>query len=170
VSARVERAPNPRYLPAMPATARDDLVRQTRETLAGVIEDRDATNIKRCLDLLRQLGEEQMTEQDDAAIKLLVDLNCVPTALYRHFDKAGLLLYAGVSMNVTGRTAQHETSSAWFAQVETIKLEWFESRQAALMAEERAIKTEKPLHNVIFNGKANARAQERAPREILPAR
>ena len=71
------------------------------------------------------------------------------TALYRHFDAEGRLLYVGVAANPLRRLAQHEKHAAWFGAVAEIKIEWFASRPKALRAELSAIGKEQPLHNVV---------------------
>lgn len=78
------------------------------------------------------------------------------TALYRHFDAAGQLLYVGVSLCAFQRTRQHGQSAPWFEDVTRIDIEWFASRSLAEAAEWRAIRNEKPLHNQTFNRKTPA--------------
>lgn len=154
----------------MPAVTRESLIAEARQNLGLAIQGRNAKAINGATDLLYRLGEDRFTEQDDAAIKLLAELDAVPTALYRHFDHEGRLLYIGVSMTVTGRTAQHETYAPWFQQIDHIKLEWFGSRSSAMRAEKYAIKSEKPLHNVIFN-KGNGHDPEKlSPRTVRAGR
>lgn len=36
------------------------------------------------------------------------------TYLYRHYDKAGILLYVGISCNVLLRTDEHNNAAPWF--------------------------------------------------------
>jgi hypothetical protein len=69
------------------------------------------------------------------------------TALYRHFDADGLLLYVGISLSPTYRLSQHGDASPWFQQIKTVDIEWFPSRVAALDAERLAIQREGPVHN-----------------------
>lgn len=76
------------------------------------------------------------------------------TALYRHFDSAGRLLYVGVSLMALYRTIQHRKGAPWFADVATITIKQFPTRKAALAAEQRAIRNERPLHNQAMNGPA----------------
>lgn len=73
--------------------------------------------------------------------------------LYRHFDKDGKLLYVGVSLSAVARLAQHRDSSAWFEKIETVKIERFESREAAIHAERNAILLEHPVHNISRPGR-----------------
>lgn len=70
------------------------------------------------------------------------------TALYRHFDASGALLYVGISVQPLIRLAAHVWSSMWAADVATVKIEWFETRTAAEHAEWAAIKNEAPRCNV----------------------
>lgn len=71
------------------------------------------------------------------------------TALYRHYDANGNLLYVGVSSCPVKRTYQHSLSSHWYNKIFQITIEWFETRSEAIEAEEAAIKNEEPLHNVM---------------------
>lgn len=68
-------------------------------------------------------------------------------ALYRHFNKAGILLYVGISSSFMNRTANHRANAHWFEEIARIDVEWFASREAALWAEDVAIRQENPLHN-----------------------
>lgn len=74
-----------------------------------------------------------------------------PTTLYRHYDADGTLLYVGVSMTLLWRLTKHRKGSRWWRQVATIKVEHFDTRAAALAAELRAIKEERPKFNTHHN-------------------
>lgn len=67
-------------------------------------------------------------------------------AVYRMFDRAGGLLYIGI----TGRSRRfgEHSDKSWFLLVATITLEWHPTQEAAYWAERRAIFAEKPLYNV----------------------
>lgn len=69
------------------------------------------------------------------------------TALYRHFDAGGQLLYVGISLSAVQRLAQHKTGSEWFPKIARVDIEWLPSRAIALRAEAAAIERENPLHN-----------------------
>jgi predicted DNA-binding transcriptional regulator AlpA len=71
-----------------------------------------------------------------------------PTCLYRHFDSSGALLYVGISLNALVRMSRHSRDSRWFDRVATITVERFPTRQEALLAERKAVATEKPPFNV----------------------
>ena len=79
------------------------------------------------------------------------------TALYRHFDAAGRLLYVGISLSAVQRLGQHRDNTHWFEAIASVSIEWLPSRAEALEAERRAITTEHPAHNV-----QHARAEQAA--------
>lgn len=69
--------------------------------------------------------------------------------LYRHFDASGRLLYIGVSLNAFARLAQHKAASHWYATVASMTIENFPTREDLMLAETEAIRTERPLHNIV---------------------
>lgn len=81
------------------------------------------------------------------------------TALYRHFDKDGKLLYVGISKHAISRLSQHEREKHWSNNICSVTIEYFETRKTALQAEERAIRIENPIYNIQHN-----------KREIAPVR
>jgi predicted GIY-YIG superfamily endonuclease len=94
-------------------------------------------------------------------------MNTEKTALYRHWDSSGALLYVGVSWSVVTRTAQHASKKAWFSQVVNISVEWFPSREMAESAERAAIIRERPKYNSTWNRAPvthTPRQPERRPR------
>lgn len=76
--------------------------------------------------------------------------------LYRHFDKKGRLLYVGVSLSVLHRSLWHRHKSNWYGRIATITVQWFKTRKAAIKAEGRAIRAEKPAHNIMGYRHSNA--------------
>lgn len=66
--------------------------------------------------------------------------------VYRHFDKEGKLLYVGLSNSHLARLASHKRS-AWFQKIKTVTVDGFETRKDAGIAEQVAIKSEKPIYN-----------------------
>jgi excinuclease UvrABC nuclease subunit len=68
------------------------------------------------------------------------------TALYRHFDAFGRLLYVGISLGVLHRLAGHKQSH-WSNEIADVKVEYFATRDAAIAAEATAIKAERPAYN-----------------------
>lgn len=73
------------------------------------------------------------------------------TDLYRYFDKNHNLLYVGISNNALNRQSQHKHSAPWFHLYESMTRESFNSRNDAIQAEKLAIKSEKPLYNIVHN-------------------
>lgn len=72
-----------------------------------------------------------------------------PTALYRAFDEAGVLLYVGITNAPERRWREHVGAKPWWkTEVRNIDVEWFDSRTEAARAESRAVSTERPLHNL----------------------
>lgn len=72
----------------------------------------------------------------------------IPTALYRLFDSAGVLLYVGISDNLKVRFADHAASKPWWPDVARRTIELHTVRSAAEAAEDAAIKAEHPVHNL----------------------
>lgn len=75
-----------------------------------------------------------------------------PTDLYRHFDQAGKLLYVGISISAVGRLAAHAQRSRWTHLVARVEITKYPSRKAALIAEEVAIRDERPEFNIRVRG------------------
>lgn len=94
-----------------------------------------------------------------------------PTALYRHFDKAGTLLYVGVSFDPLHRFKQHcGDNKCWVDDIASMTLERFDNRFEALQAEKRAIKNELPKYNIAHNAfppLTNGPKRNRKPKPIL---
>ena len=70
------------------------------------------------------------------------------TALYRHFDADGALLYVGISNNPFYRLSKHSKTSSWSEEIARIDVEWLGSLEDAQAAERQAIKSEGPKHNL----------------------
>jgi predicted GIY-YIG superfamily endonuclease/DNA-binding XRE family transcriptional regulator len=69
------------------------------------------------------------------------------TALYRHFDAEGRLIYVGVSANPTRRMWEHRCRTDWAAETVRSETFWYPTRPEALAAEREAIAKEMPLAN-----------------------
>jgi hypothetical protein len=67
--------------------------------------------------------------------------------LYRHYDHIGELLYVGISLDVLARQRKHLHGADWRAQICSIMVEPFASRDEALAAEQIAITDEFPKYN-----------------------
>ena len=92
-----------------------------------------------------------MTELEARELDFELENDLVRTALYRHFDKNGNLLYVGVSLNAIERTISHRDKSHWYNDIARIEIEWHHSRSAAYYHQKQAIQCEHPRYNVRDN-------------------
>lgn len=78
--------------------------------------------------------------------------------LYRFYDGADRLLYVGISVNAALRSKDHSKEKAWWPEVARMEVEHLavSTRSEAEAIEKAAIVTERPLHNVVHNGRAVA--------------
>jgi hypothetical protein len=70
-----------------------------------------------------------------------------PTALYRLYDAAEVLLYVGIGQHPDVRFGQHARDKPWWPQVARREIEWLDDRASAERAEAVAIRAENPEHN-----------------------
>lgn len=73
------------------------------------------------------------------------------TALYRFYDADGRLLYVGITKNLKQRWYHHSVSQLWWPAVSRKEVEWWDTREAASVAEREAIRAERPLYNAAGN-------------------
>lgn len=104
--------------------------------------------------LSKRLGIDPIPDcpSRQAADSKSAELNQTPpdqTALYRHYDSAGSLLYVGISVNALVRLSQHKNKSPWARLISTITIENFDTRQQAQDAEKLAIQVERPIANIV---------------------
>lgn len=69
------------------------------------------------------------------------------SALYRHFDADGRLLYVGIATDPYARADQHRHRSRWHRFSARMEVEWREDRESAERAEAAAIVSEEPVFN-----------------------
>ena len=81
------------------------------------------------------------------------DLSLTPTDLYRLYDTNGVLLYVGISNRWPSRMKQHTKDKQWFNSVGKVEISHYCTRREAEAAEKAAIKSERPIHNVLHNKK-----------------
>lgn len=93
-----------------------------------------------------------MSDIDRSLLRRLADMH----AVYRMFDQDGRLLYVGSTKNPGGRFGGH-LEKRWFLQVVSISLEWFPTKAAAVLAENRAIQSEHPRLNVAGTTRSGCR-------------
>lgn len=72
-----------------------------------------------------------------------------PHILYRFYDRTGVLLYVGITVDFETRMAAHSKDKAWWSQVDrkATHVEYHDCRRDALDAERDAIRAERPVHN-----------------------
>ena len=69
------------------------------------------------------------------------------TALYRHFNEHGILLYVGISSDHHLRFQSHLKAAEWKERITKVTIERFSTREEAHAAEIAAIENEEPLWN-----------------------
>jgi predicted GIY-YIG superfamily endonuclease len=80
------------------------------------------------------------------------DLFAKRTALYRLYAKeTGKLLYVGITTNPNTRFKEHAADKPWWTDVDqpNTQIAWYKNRRQAMVAEEKAIKSEGPVFNVV---------------------
>ena len=78
-------------------------------------------------------------------------MSAEPTHLYRWYGEGDTLLYVGISRSALKRAMEHATEKDWWLGVTHSTVKLYPSRSAALKAEEEAIKSERPRHNIVHN-------------------
>jgi predicted GIY-YIG superfamily endonuclease len=83
-------------------------------------------------------------------------------AVYRFYAADETLLYVGATDNVMKRLIAHKARHGrWFKAIAWIKVDHFDTRMEALAAEEIAITTENPQHNILkSNGHKSRKDRE----------
>jgi len=70
-----------------------------------------------------------------------------PTDVYRFYDRAGELLYVGLSCSIAARVGAHRHEHGWWSEVKWIEVEHLPSRDAAAQQEKRLIAWLVPRYN-----------------------
>jgi len=83
--------------------------------------------------------------------------------VYRFFDDAGDLLYVGSTWQPHLRWVDHQRKS-WFLEAATITVEHFDDVEQMKRAEQRAIRTERPRHNIAGCSRSS-QDQDESPKE-----
>jgi len=74
-----------------------------------------------------------------------------PCDLYRIFDIDGRLLYIGITVDFNRRMWQHSLTQPWWDEAEHFFKDSYSTRREAVKAEANAIRSERPLYNVMMN-------------------
>lgn len=101
---------------------------------------------------------------DPRAIQRAADMH----AVYRMYDGQERLLYVGCTGNIGRRITEHALKR-WFPLVDTIKLEWFPTQDAAYLAEVRAIRHEHPQYNKADREPPRGKPASAGARHRVPA-
>ena len=86
------------------------------------------------------------------------------TTLYRFHDASGGLLYVGITGRSVRRWCEHAATKPWWNDVAKVTVEHFTDRPAAINAEARAIKQERPAHNVVHSTTRTAAGKSKPTR------
>lgn len=70
-----------------------------------------------------------------------------PCSLCRHYDERDVLLYVGITGDVSTRTKSHARRSDWSRYAVRFTGQWFPDRSTAEAAEQSAIVSERPVFN-----------------------
>jgi predicted GIY-YIG superfamily endonuclease len=74
-------------------------------------------------------------------------LGCSPTSTRRWNVPKPQALYVGISADPGKRFAQHRSDKPWWGDIRSMTVQPMATREAALEAEQEAIKNERPIHN-----------------------
>lgn len=125
------------------------IVHRTRRADARLHDDRlsyyahwECSNSSPDAVLLAEVGDRDMCYICKYAQQPLV---------YRFYDVAVRVIYIGATDSFAARQQAHERSSEWWPDVASIRLERFPTYSHALVAERRAIRAERPVHNIAHN-------------------
>lgn len=88
------------------------------------------------------------------------------TAVYRHYDADGRLLYVGAARSFGNRTQTHLRESEWVSQSVRAEAVFYPTRAEALDAEMAAIQAEKPIYNTVRNRRSLAKPPKRAIKPV----
>jgi len=73
------------------------------------------------------------------------------TAVYKHKNEKGEIIYVGVATSAAQRSIQHLNASEWKEEIVTIDVEWMPNRLAAEVKEIELIKELRPKYNKTYN-------------------
>jgi len=82
-----------------------------------------------------------------------------PVSVYQYHDRAGVLLYVGVTSRDVRRTQEHAETKQWWRLTTGSAIEHYPTRELALERESELIKRYKPPFNTIYNDR-KAESQE----------
>ncbi|WIC40283.1 GIY-YIG endonuclease [Gordonia phage Holliday] len=71
--------------------------------------------------------------------------------LYRFYNRAGVLLYVGITDNPLRRWKEHSKSKPWWPEVSQLTQDWYPDRASVEAAERHFIVNEHPKYNIVHN-------------------
>jgi predicted GIY-YIG superfamily endonuclease len=86
-----------------------------------------------------------------------------PTAVYRFYDSAGQLLYVGITFDIGPRFASHARKASWWCDQHSAVVVWRGTRAEAADEERKAIRGERPLHNISGTRVSRTRVRRMRP-------
>ena len=74
-----------------------------------------------------------------------------PTSVYRYYDRAGMLIYVGITRQGMGRNLQHNGGAEWWEHVSSQEVEHYPTRKQAADREKALIRQYRPPFNKQHN-------------------
>lgn len=81
----------------------------------------------------------------------------LPHTLYRMYDRAGRLLWVGMTCNFAARMYEHRIGQPWFSMVDHTEREEHPNEASAQAAERAALLNESPIFNVMHTARGMRR-------------
>jgi hypothetical protein len=78
-------------------------------------------------------------------------MDSTPTAVYRYYDRHGVLIYVGVTSRGTTRNFEHVSHAEWWPHVASQEVEHHADRSTALAREKELIREFRPPFNRVHN-------------------
>lgn len=75
----------------------------------------------------------------------------VSTSVYRYYDRAGMLIYVGITRQGMGRNRQHNQNAEWWQHVTSQEVEHYSTRAEAAAREKALIRRFRPPFNKQHN-------------------
>ncbi|MFI2663317.1 hypothetical protein [Micromonospora carbonacea] len=126
----------------------------------------DQSDISEFLAVCGRMISSERRFPDFVEYRTLLDylgqIEASPTALYFWYDAGGVLIYVGITNDVSVRQAAHAVRSSWAEFADHSKVQRFLSRAGAEKAEVKAIQSLKPIFNRVHNDTPEAKARLRA--------
>lgn len=160
---RMDRCVTPRMGAGKPIASALDPARWTAELagellerprLAREIVDRIVTRTAHVRTIEEFRDHLEVLRQQSVRLAYVIDEaepDPRPHVLYRLFSESGVLLYIGITDRGPRRWVEHARSKTWFGSVARFEIERFDSRPDLEAAEVLAIRSERPLYNVVHN-------------------